>query len=63
MSDKPVGEAWLNLQEQMTPIIEATAGHRHRLEAMGFSPSVSEMMAADFHRHLLSMAFKKRESA
>lgn len=60
MSNESAAEAWLGLQDKMMPIIDATAGHRAQLEAQGFSPTVAEMMAVDFHRHLLMVAFQRK---
>ncbi len=49
--------ALVQFNEGMTPVIEAAAGYRNRLEVAGFSPSMAEWMAVDYHRHLLGRAF------
>jgi hypothetical protein len=47
-------EPWLNILESFTPLAEAAAGYRAELERQGFSPTIAEVMAADFHRTMLT---------
>lgn len=56
MSDNPantMAEALVALSAAFEPVIEATAGHRAKLEAAGFSPTAAEAMAEQFYRVLL----------
>jgi hypothetical protein len=44
------------LRELLAPIDEAAAGYRKHLEEEGWSPTIAEHMAFEFHRTLMGQA-------
>lgn len=38
-------------------LLEFVAGYRAECEAKGFSPTAAEVMALEFHKHLIAGAF------
>ncbi len=48
------------LREVMAPLDEAVAGYRKQLEEQGWSPTVAEAMAPEFHRVLMANIGGKR---
>jgi hypothetical protein len=42
------------LRELLAPIDEAVSGYRKQLEESGWSPTVAEAMALEFHRMLMA---------
>ena len=53
----PVADAFIAIQETMATIAAACAGYRAQLEAAGFSPTASEVMAMKYHEILLNITF------
>jgi hypothetical protein len=50
-------EVLLQMRETTSSIAAASAGYRAQLEASGFSPTASEVMAMKYHDILLNAAF------
>ena len=53
--------ALLGTVEAMANIVSMVAGYRAQLEEQGFSPTASEIMAADYHRALLGKQFEVKK--
>lgn len=47
-------EAMMQMAELGTTIIESVAGYRAVAQASGFSETISEVMAKDYHKFLLT---------
>lgn len=47
-----------NMADTLQTLIEASAGYREKLEAAGYSPTVAEQLAAQYHSALMSITFK-----
>ena len=53
-----VAEYMANINEAIAqPAMEASAGYRRGLEESGFSPTIAEHMAAQYHVELLKAMF------
>ena len=50
----PMAEALLAFSETMSCITDAVTGYRAQLEAAGFSPTASEVMATKYHDVLMA---------
>lgn len=57
-----VSEVLLNVAETMSQITDAAKAQRDSYEAAGFSPTMSEQMAANFHQTLVLMVLKGGKS-
>lgn len=49
--------------EAAAPIAEASTGYRAQLEAAGYSPTIAEHIAAQFHMMMLTRLFKPGAAA
>lgn len=56
-----LAETLAQLHAQLTPLIEAVAGHRAALETAGFSPTAAEAMAVAFHAALMQHIANARQ--
>jgi hypothetical protein len=53
--------ALLEMSDNMAALLDAIDGYRKQLEERGYSPTASEQMAIEYHRHLLAAVFQRRE--
>lgn len=53
-TDNSIAGAMLDLLESMTPMLDSVVGYRSKCEAAGFSETVAEQMALQFHAYLIS---------
>lgn len=53
----PIAGVLSNLTQLMKIPLEASVGYRSQCEAAGFSPTMAEMMATEFHRQAMSWLF------
>lgn len=51
-------KALLDLGEMMAAVPEAVAGYRAQLQEAGFNETASEMMAVQYHQHIIAMLMK-----
>jgi hypothetical protein len=51
-----LAEGIAQLREMLAPIDEAAVGYRKHLEEQGWSPTIAEHMAFEFHRTLMANA-------
>ena len=54
---RQLDEALLEIRETTSSLAAACAGYRAQLEAAGFSPTASEVMAMKYHDILLNITF------
>lgn len=52
-------QGYILLLENFAPMADITAGYKNRCEQAGFSPPVSEYMAAQFHSGLVDYTFSQ----
>lgn len=57
-SPEDIRRALLVLSESMNAILDAVDGYRAQMTERGYSPTVAEAAALDFHSHLLASVFK-----
>jgi hypothetical protein len=51
------------LNATLDAVVEATSGYKAKLVAAGFSPTIAEQMAVDYHRHFLAMVMAQAPGA
>lgn len=60
MKDEPsLTDEFLQMLENMTPIVAVTAGYRQQCLTQGFSTATAEQMAVAFHQFLLTQALQQ----
>jgi hypothetical protein len=55
--------AMATFADVMSSVVDAVAGHRRRLENVGFSETAAEQMSVQYHQFLLSTLIKAAEKA
>lgn len=50
-------ESMTQMMESLSIIVDAVVGHRAKLEAAGFSPTIAEQMAANLHMQIVVRIF------
>jgi len=48
-------EAISQLNDFLTPMLEAAIGHKAKCEAVGFSPAAAEQMAVEYYRMMVDV--------
>lgn len=49
-----LAEAMASMTEMLGPVMEAVDGYKAEAERRGYSPTVAEAMALDFHRMVIA---------
>lgn len=54
-------DPFMEVLDALKRILELVTGYRAECEAKGFSPTAAELMAVEFHRHLIENGMKGQQ--